>query len=69
MLHDRYPTEEDYFEALADAHDAAEREAMASAENSAELYEFDSDTERDAYIEEYFAAEYDRLCEEYEKAL
>lgn len=69
MLRDRYPTEDDYFNALADAQDAAEREAMTSAEDAADLYEWESDEERVAYVEEYFAAEYDRLCAEYEKAL
>lgn len=64
-----YATEDDYFDALADVHDAAESDARVSAEMAADLYEWDSDEERDAYIEEYFATEFDRLCEEYEKAL
>lgn len=64
-----YRTEDDYFDALGDAHDRAEREAMESAEMAADLYEFDSDAERDAYVDEYFEAEYERLCREYEKAL
>ena len=64
-----YPTEDDYWNALGDAHERAEREAMRSAESSAELQEFESDEERDAYIEEEFAAEYERLCREYEKTL
>ena len=38
----------------------AETEAMAYAEASAELYEFDSDEERDAYILEAYE---DRLAE------
>lgn len=69
MLHNYYPTEDDYFDALADAHETAEREAMRSAESAAELWDFESDEERVAYIEEEFAAEYERLCQEYEKAL
>lgn len=32
MLHDRYPTEDDYFDAVAEAHEKADREAMAAAE-------------------------------------
>lgn len=64
-----YRTEDEYFEAVAEAHEKAERDAMASAEMAADLFAFESDAERDAYIDEYFAAEYDRLCEEYEKAL
>lgn len=38
----------------------AETEAMAYAESSAELYEFDSDEEREAYILEAYE---DRLAE------
>lgn len=69
MLHDRYPTEDDYFAALADAHDRAAEDARAEAVYAADLHEWDSDAERDTYIEAEFAAEYERLCEEYEKAL
>lgn len=64
-----YYTEDDYWNVLGEAHDRAEREAMESAEMAADLYEFDTDAERDAYVDEYFAAEYERLCAEYEKAL
>lgn len=64
-----YRTEDEYFEAVAEAHEQAERDAMAYAELSAELWVFDSEEERDAYIEAEFDAEYSRLCEEYEKAL
>ena len=69
MLYTYKRTEDDYWNDLADAHDRAEREAMESAEMAADLYEFDSDEERDEYIDEYFAAEYERLCREYEKSL
>ena len=64
-----YRTEDDYWNALCDAHEQAEREAMESAELAADLYEFETDAERDTYVDEYFAAEYERLCLEYEKAL
>lgn len=64
-----YRTEDDYWDAIGDAHDRAEREAMESAEMAADLYDFETDAERDAYVDEYFSAEYERLCREYEKAL
>ena len=62
-------TEDDYWNDRADTLDRIEREAMESAEMAADLYEFDSEDERDAYIEEYFDSEYQRLCREYEKNL
>ena len=65
----RYASEDEYFEARYDALDQAEEEAREYAESMAELIEFDSDEERDAYIEEYFDKEYQRLCREYEKTL
>ena len=68
-MYKRYATEDDYFDALGDAHEQAERDAMESAEMAADLYEFDTDEEREKYIDEYFAAEYERLCREYEKTL
>ena len=64
-----YRTEDEYFEALADAHDRADREAMEHAEAMADLPEFASAAERNAYIDAEYFAEYERLCEEYEKAL
>ena len=64
-----YRTEDDYWNSLCDAHEQAERDAMESAELAADLYEFETDAERDAYVDEYFEAEYERLCMEYEKAL
>lgn len=64
-----YRTEDDYWNALCDAHEQAERDAMESAEMAADLYEFETDAERDAYVDDYFNAEYERLCLEYEKAL
>lgn len=69
MLHDRYLTEDDYFEALADARDRAEQEAMEHAESMADLSEWESEAERNAYIDAEYFAEYERLCEAYEKAL
>ena len=64
-----YRTEDEYFEALADAHDRADQEAMEHAEAMADLTEFESEEERDAYIDAEYFAEYTRLCEAYEKAL
>lgn len=64
-----YRTEDEYFEALADAHDRADQEAMEHAEAMADLTEFDSEAERNAYIDAEYFAEYERLCEAYEKAL
>lgn len=68
-MRDRYLTEDEYFGAVAEAHEKAEREAQAAAELAADLWEFDTDAEREEYIEEYFAAEYERLCDWYEKTL
>ena len=62
-------TEDDYWNDRADRLERIEREAMESAEMAADLYDFDSDDERDTYIEEYFDNEYQRLCREYEKTL
>ena len=42
---------------------------MEHAEAMADLTEFDSEAERNAYIDAEYFAEYERLCEEYEKAL
>ena len=69
MMYTYKRTEDDYWNDRADALERAERDAMESAEMAADLYEFDSDDERDAYIEEYFDREYQRLCREYEKTL
>lgn len=60
----RYASEDEYCEARYDALDLAEEEAREYAESMAELIEFDSDEERDAYIEEEFEEEYARLREE-----
>lgn len=60
----RYASEDEYFEARYDALDLAEEEAREYAESMAELIEFDSDEEREAYIEEEFEEEYARLREE-----
>lgn len=65
----RFTSEDDYWNAIGEAHERAEREAMRSAEISAELWEFESDEDRDSYIDKMFSAEYERLCREYEKAL
>lgn len=64
-----YRTEDEYFEALADAHDRAEQEALEHAEAMVDMHEWDSESERNTYFDEEYSAEYERLCEEYEKAL
>lgn len=69
MMYTYKRTEDDYWNDRADALERAERDALESAEMAADLYEFDSEDERDAYIEEYFDSEYQRLCREYEKNL
>jgi len=68
-MNGRYLTEDEYFEAVADAHEQADREAMAYAELAADLWLWDSEEERESYIEAEYEAEYERLCEAYEKAL
>lgn len=45
---------------------AAEVDAMTAAIDSADLYEFESEEEREAYILEYYE---ERMAEAYEKAL
>ena len=55
-----YRNEEEYWNDYYDAEDEAEREAMRDAELAAELQEFDSEEERDEYIQKKFAAEYER---------
>lgn len=67
MLRDRYPTEDEYWDALMDARYAAEDRAMLLAERSAESIEFDDDDEREEYTQRYFDREYKRLCAEYER--
>lgn len=68
-MNGRYLTEDEYFEALADAHDRADQEAMEHAEAMADLSDWGSEAERNAYIDTEYFAEYERLCEAYEKAL
>lgn len=61
LHNDRQPkTEDDWWDQFCDTLDAAESEARKAAEDSAELMEFDSDEEREAYIEEVYE---DRLAE------
>lgn len=67
--HCRFATEDEYWETMYDAKDRADSEARQYAEGMADMIDFDSDEERDAYIEEEYNAEYERLLEEYEKAL
>ena len=64
-----YRNEDDFWNDNYDAQDEAEREAQESAEMAADLVEFETEEARDAYIEEYFDCEYQRLCREYEKTL
>lgn len=61
--------EEAYWNDLGDAMDRAEREAMESAQLAADLWEFDTEEERDAYIAQEFETEYNRLVALYEKTL
>lgn len=56
----REDLENAWWDAYCTAKDEAEREAMQAAIDSADLWEFDSDEERDAYIEEVYE---DRLAE------
>ena len=60
----RYDSEDEYFEDHYEALDQADKDAWEHAESMAELLEFDSDEERDAYIKEEYAEEYARICEE-----
>lgn len=50
-------TEEDFWNDYYDAKDAAERDAMTYAEEMADMYEWDSDDDRDAYIAETYLAQ------------
>lgn len=59
-----YRNEDDFWTDYYDARDEAEREAQEAAEDAADLQEFDTEEERDAYIQREFAAEFSRLCEE-----
>lgn len=61
--------EEAYWNDLADALDRAEREAMESAQLAADLWEFDTEEERAAYVEKEFETEYSRLVALYEETL
>lgn len=53
-------SEDEWWDRHCEDEAEAEAEAMAAAERSADLYEFDSDEERDAYIREAYE---DRLAE------
>lgn len=65
----RFATEDEWWDHRGELEAEAEAEAREYAESSAELYEFDSDEERDTYIELEFAAKFDELMAEYENAL
>lgn len=60
MIRDLIAEEDAWWDRCMADRDAAEREAMRAAESSAELYEFDSEEEREAYIAEVYE---DRLAE------
>lgn len=60
--------EDEWWDRRMEAQELAETEAMAAAESSADLLEFDSDEEREAYVEEMFSQRYEELLAEYEKA-
>lgn len=53
-------SEDDWWDRYCGALDVAESRARKAAEESAELMDFDSDEEREAYIEEVYK---DRLAE------
>lgn len=59
-----YRNEEDFWTDYYDAQAEAEREAQEAAEDAADLEEFDTEEERDAYIQREFVAEFDRLMAE-----
>ena len=59
-----YRNEDDFWTDYYDAKDEAEREAQEAAEDAADLQEFDTEEERDAYIQQEFAAEFDRIMAE-----
>ena len=56
----REDLESAWWDAYCEAKDNAERDAMRAAIDSADLWEFDSDEEREAYIDEVYA---DRLAD------
>ena len=64
-----YRSEDEYWNAYYEARDRAEDQALEYAEMSAELVEFDSDAEREAYIMNERDRQYERLFAAYEKAL
>lgn len=59
-----YRNEDDFWTDYCDAKDEAEREAQEAAEAAADLQVFDTEEERDACIQQEFAAEFDRLMAE-----
>ena len=59
-----YHNEDDFWNDYYDAQDAAEKEAQRIAESSADLWDFESDAEREQYIAEEFRAEFARLMAE-----
>lgn len=59
-----YRDEASYWNDYYDAQEEAERKAQEEAEMAADLWEFDSEEERDAYIQQEFQAEFDRLMAE-----
>ena len=65
MSRDLIAEEDAWWDARWQEREEAETEAMRAAESSADLYEFDSDEDREAYILECYE---DRLAElAYEK--
>lgn len=60
MNRDLIAEENAWWDRYMDDRDAAEREAMRDAESSADLYEFDTEEEREAYILEVYES---RLAE------
>lgn len=62
-----YRNEEDYWNDYYDAQAEAERKAQEAAEDAADLEEFDTEEERDDYIQQEFAAEFDRRMAEIDR--
>ena len=69
MYRDLIAEENAWWDAYVDAKQDAEDVAMQMAINRADGYEFDSDEEREAFIEEAFAELYEELFAAKRKAL
>lgn len=61
MGRDLLTEEEDWWDSYMDRIHAAEDDAMRAAESYAEMYEFDSESERDEYIAQKYGVLLDEL--------